>query len=593
MEPKPAIDGVDKAGHQPANERTRVALVDVLDFINRDDCEHLGLASIAACLRERTFTVDLFSIVTGESTEQLAGDHSRRYALYGFSIYPNTAFDVIRQANAIKDRYPDTLICVGGQLATAAAAEILREARSIDFCVLGDGECPVMDVAFALASGNSLDSVRSVFKRDFAIPAEQLASVELATLPLPVRDFFEFSTRRGNNTARINSSLGCAASCTFCSVNGYYDAELTARKKPVVLPVVSENSSPRPSDPASSKRKKWRARTVADVFEEICHLNRNLGVRSFVFNDASFEDPGRVGKERIRRFCGLVKESGLVLAFRCAIRAESFKSPEDEEILDLMRTSGFTHIFVGIEAGNPRDLKTFQKMATVEDNERIIGLLKRHDIDLTMGFIMLNPFSTLDGVRENHRFLVRNRAFILNHYIGKVHVYFGTSLHKDLLQAGLLADEFSYRNPYGYRFAEPGMHELDTFLEEVRSIPSVGKQTGRMYSLSYKLSELRALFPIETPPVIEEFSSICQGSASLLASYFDLPFENGDLAQARRELPAFASAVEEECKRLESFSLRLVYNRAFRDYFLGFGPKRRIQSAALKPVFEPVLPSSS
>jgi anaerobic magnesium-protoporphyrin IX monomethyl ester cyclase len=558
---------VEKTQDKPTtNINVAVVLIDVLDQQNRDDCEHVGLGGIATYLRDRSIRVDLVSFLTGEPAERLTGMESPAECIYGFSIYPNTALDVIRYASAIKARYPRSLICVGGQLASAAAAEILEDAPSIDFCVLGDGEYPMFSVVRALAGGQPIDGIPSIFTRDGRPPDTHLEPADLGALPWPARDFLPLSLRRGNRTARINSSLGCAASCTFCSVNGYYDAELAARQKstpqqislqPPPVPVFRE-----------APRKKWRARRVIDVFNEILWLNRNFNVRSFVFNDASFEDPGRVGKNRIRELCHLIQDSGLKCAFRCSFRAESF-GEEDGALLDLMRTVGFTHIFSGIEAGSADDLMVFNKMATVQDNERIIALLKAHDIDLMMGFIMLNPYSTRATILDNYGFLARHGAFVLNHYVGKVHVYFGTSIHRQLQRDGHLTRDFSYRNPFGYSFANSEIRELDILLEELRCTPVMGRQTGRMYSLSYKVSELRALFGCDAAEAVGEFRLLQERSAAILASYFETVFVRKDLGEARRGLDGFKAAIEAECKQLESYSLRLVYNPTFRNYLLG------------------------
>jgi anaerobic magnesium-protoporphyrin IX monomethyl ester cyclase len=555
------------------NPPVAVVLIDVLDLQNRDDCEHVGLGGIATYLRERSIKVDLISILTGEPADRLTEPDSLD-CVYGFSIYPNTALDVIRYADAIKARNPRSLICVGGQLASAAAAEILEDVPSIDFCVLGDGEYPMFSVVRAVAVGQPIDGIPSIFTRNGQARESHLQPADLGALPWPARDFLPLSFKRGNRTARINSSLGCAASCTFCSVNGYYNAELAARpkSKPQQIAVQPQALSTLSAAP----RKRWRARSVVDVFNEITWLNQNLNVRSFVFNDASFEDPGRLGKMRIRELCTLVQNSGLKCAFRCSFRAESFKEEEEDgPLLDLMRSTGFAHIFVGIEAGSADDLRVFDKMATVQDNERIIGVLKLHDIDLTMGFIMLNPYSTRTTTLDNYRFLVRHGAFVLNHYVGKVHVYFGTALHRQLQRDGHLSSDFFYRNPYAYSFANPEIQELDDFLEELRNTPVIARQTGRMYSLSYKISELRALFGADAAEAAAEFKLLQERSAAILASYFQTVFDRADLSEARKGLDAFKTAMEAECKRLESYSLRLVYNPTFRNYLLGDGWRQR------------------
>jgi len=547
----------------------RIGLIDVLDQLNSDDREHLGLASIAAYLRRHNIAVDLLSFVTGECSEAPSPVTLPQYDLYGFSLYPNTADEVTKYANAIKAIYPDSLVCVGGQLATAAACEILDDCSSIDFCVLGDGEDPLLRVVQAMASRQSLHLIPAILTRTSPARTVVISRTELDELSWPVRDFLPLSAKRGNRTARLNSSLGCVASCTFCSVNGYYEAELTARQSAPSRQLLVHGLPNGTSGQEPQRRKKWRARRMQDVFDEILWLNRNFGVRSFVFNDASFEDPGIIGKNRIKELCKLIKDCGTILALRCSMRAESL-THEDNCLLELMRSVGFTHIFVGIEAGNDSDLRVFNKRASVEDNERTIALLERNDIDLTMGFIMLNPYSTWSTVADNYRFLAKHRAFILSQYIGKVHVYFGTALHERLRTDRLLTSDFSYRKPFAYLFVDRKVRELDDFLEELRDNPLMDKQSGKMYTLSYTVSELRALFGSQADWAVEEFRELRLRSAAVLASYFAGPLEEGDLSRARKGLEHFNAAVAGVCEELNSFSLKLVYNRTFRDYLLRY-----------------------
>jgi anaerobic magnesium-protoporphyrin IX monomethyl ester cyclase len=554
----------------------RVALVDVLEPGNRDDREHLGLASIAATLRRLSVPVDLLSFVVGDQGPAVSSD---RYDLYGFSIYPQTAAEVSRYADALKTRQPAALVCAGGQLATAAAREILADCPSIDFCVLGDGETPISAVVRAMTDGRGIETIPSIVTRES--DRSPIARSEIAELAWPERDLLPLSVASGNLTARLNASLGCAAACTFCSVNGFFDAEMamTRRRRDAtrllqLLPGVDGGTA---MAEAPTVRKRWRARPVESVFEEILHLRRRYGIRSFVFNDASFEDPGAIGKRRIADLCALIRSSGERLAFRCSVRAESFDIA-DRLLLDSMRSTGFTNIFVGAEAGNDHDLEVFNKSARVADNERTIALFSACDIDVTLGFIMMNPYSTPERLQQNYRFLARHRASVPSHYIGTVQVYFGTSLHQRLANDDLLSG-FSYRNPYGYRYVHEEVVEIDRALQALRNLPELNELSGRMYSLGYTISTLRGLFGDDADTATAQFRAHQRSAADLLAWYFEPLFEQGSPGQVIELLPKFRDAIVQECRRLHSFRLRLLYLRAFRDYFLA----PRVEAVAATP----------
>ena len=69
--------------------------------------------------------------------------------------------------------------------------------------------------------------------------------------------------------ARIYSSRGCCANCSFCTHNCY-------------------NTS-----------KTWRGRSVKEVFDEMVDVHQKYGISVFMFNDSSIEDPGFLGKARL------------------------------------------------------------------------------------------------------------------------------------------------------------------------------------------------------------------------------------------------------------------------------------------------------
>jgi radical SAM superfamily enzyme YgiQ (UPF0313 family) len=513
-----------------------ISLVDVLDERNADDREHLGLASIAAFLRDRGIPTDLHSLLTSDPSAGHVADH---HDIVAFSIYPNTVAAVFRFAAELKAARPDLLVGAGGRLATDAAAELLADCPAIDFCVLGDGEIPMLRLAQARRAGTPPHDIPAITTRATSTP-RVLSEVDVADLPWPARDYLRASLAHGNPTARLNSSWGCVASCSFCSVNSFFARETEDRRRERdardrgALPL---------RDSAPVVRKKWRARTPEDLYREIVALETEHDIRSFVFNDPSFEDPGAIGKARIRTLCELLVAHGSRLAIRCSVRAESF-TDADADLLALMRGAGFTHIFIGIEAGNDDDLRAFRKIARVRHNSAVLDLFARSGIDTTMGFIMLNPYSTLTTLRANYDFLVRHRASKVDHFTRKVDVYWRTSLHDRLAKDGLLDPDFSYATPMAYAIRDPRTAEFDRALDPLRDDRVCGEFDGRMYHVSYTLSTLRALDPEGASRPVERFHQVSATAADLLARFFEPLFVDGDPASVERNLPALRTDLE-------------------------------------------------
>lgn len=475
----------------------RITLIDVLDDGNADDCENLGQASIAAVLRRAGYRVDLVCLSVSEAR---AGIDPGAYDIIGYSIYPNTADAVQDLARAAKLADPGVWICVGGQLATAAARQILDDCAAIDACLLGEAEETMLTLARAHAERGAIDALPAVATRTG--PPKQIARAASGSDVWPVRDLYELSRQRGNPTARMNTSRGCVANCEFCAVNGFSNA---ASRAGTSLP-------------------RWRGRDAEDIYAEIRALVEVHGVRSFVFNDASFEDAGQTGRRRVQRLCELITESGVPLAFRCSMRAENVCRHGDV-LFPAMRRAGFSNVFVGVESGSNDDLRSFAKIATVSENRRALQIAAAHDIDVTIGFIMFQPESTAAALRASCRLLAASGADKTAHYISVVDVYFGTPMHHRLARDGRLTADFSYKNPFGYAFADCDVAALSAGLAPLRDHPRLRRIDGQLYHLGYTLSALRALFGDSARPVVDRYATIRGAVAEELAGFFTPVFD--------------------------------------------------------------------
>ena len=58
-----------------------------------------------------------------------------------------------------------------------------------------------------------------------------------------------------------------------------------------------------------------------DVFQEILELHEEYGVQCFTFNDGSFEDPGKLGKQRVESLSKQIVEYPDRMSFRCFFKS--------------------------------------------------------------------------------------------------------------------------------------------------------------------------------------------------------------------------------------------------------------------------------
>jgi hypothetical protein len=117
------------------------------------------------------------------------------------------------------------------------------------------------------------------------------------------------------------------------------------------------------------------------------------------------------------------------------------------------RDRGLLTVYLGVESGSASGLKTLNKHATVEQNLRSMRILKETGVDADMGFMLLDPGSTLESVRENVAFL-REVADLGGPPICFVKTLplAGTAMEKQLAEEGRLTGDPLRPD---YRFLDP------------------------------------------------------------------------------------------------------------------------------------------
>jgi 5-methoxy-6-methylbenzimidazole methyltransferase len=394
------------------------------------NAEHLGLAYLAASLRARNIPVD---IINGELEGLTAADVVERILesgarIVGYSPVSLAMKHTLRINAAVKARHPESVAILGGHLATTCAKEILDREPLIDMVVRGDAEESFPAVVETLARGDVPADVNGLTWRDrdgVAHENPNSRNLDLDHLAPPARDGLRFLKERGAlSGARILASRGCHFNCSFCTTPVFYGRNVRFRSPQLVV-------------------------------QEMDELAAEFGISHFWFNDDLFVNGMPDNTRWIEEFCGLV--TGRDYSFRVLCRADSFRD-RNRHILPLLRDAGLVHVFLGLESGTQEGLSVYNKGTTVEKNRIAVEILKAEGIAVQIGFIMFNPYTTLDEVLESTRFLHRiGELFRFFPLTLAMSVFPGTSIAHRLKGDGLL-DAVDYREPLAcFRYQQPEM----------------------------------------------------------------------------------------------------------------------------------------
>lgn len=290
-------------------------------------------------------------------------------AVHAVYFWENTGklFDMLAEIR--KKGYPG-IICLFGFFPTLAWNDILRHAEAVDCIVVGEPEDALVELArhfFSFGAVRPSPGIAARFSGRPTLPSLRAPIEPLDRLPFPVRPGIEAA-----ETVSILASRGCYNGCSFC-----------------LVPTIDGG------------RRLWRCRSAANVLIEINDLVAQ-GKSHIYFVDPNFIGPGKSGQENAAMLADSL--AGLGITFGMETRTNDV----NKTILQRLRHSGLTSLLLGIESGNSRILQRFCKRTTVIENERAIADVRDVGIEPEIGFIMFDPMSTIEDIRENLSFLERN-----------------------------------------------------------------------------------------------------------------------------------------------------------------------------------------
>lgn len=520
--------------------RTKLNIV----VLNKDNfpVEHYGVSRIIAYLEMHKINAKLnyISFTSNTDIKDIIKNIPEEVNLLGFSLDILSAKDVYAICRQLKKERKDLIIFVGSWFASISAKFILDDCDAIDFVILGEGELTTYQIVLQFEEYDmDFEKLPHVFTRKTKTNKKH-GVVNIETMPTISREVLIKNKNRPFVSARINCSSGCIGKCSFCT---FTNINLDAKRS-------------------------WQGVCTDKIFKEVKTLNEDFNIKSFSFNDNSFEDPGLLGKQRINDFCKLVLQHKQKLHFWCYLRAETF-TQSDIELIKLMKKAGFTQVFIGIEAGNKEDLLLYNKRATEEDNYRAFQLFTDNGIDVVPGFIMINPYSDKVRLKRNFEFLVFNKIFYLKLYYSHLWVYYGTKIYEKLLDDKLLDDKYSYIHVKEYRFVDSFTSQISQFFKRNFIEDDLDKQDDDLYAFTSTIALIKAIVPAELEVYSSEISKLYNDLSETLADFFSIIYLENDIPKAEKKVNSFKNKMNEIYLEKNKIKFKILKNKNILKLFKG------------------------
>ncbi|MEF3365529.1 radical SAM protein [Methylocystis sp. 9N] len=335
---------------------------------------------------------------------------------------------------ALREAGVSAHISMGGHYPSFAYEEVLRGAPGLDSIVRFDGELTLVSLLNNLSRGADWRETAGIAFRgaDGAIHAACLREplADLDALPWPDRETINYESH-ALSTASVLGSRGCPWDCSFCSIRPFYEAQGGQLR---------------------------RLRRPDAVVDEMIDLHERRSVPVFLFQDDDFLATGRRAREWAGKIADRLVDEGYAgdIAFKISCRSDEI----DEAAIRRLMAGGLTHVYMGVESGDETSLATMNKKLGPQRHIRAGAILKSLGLSFDFGFMLMEPYSTFETIRNNIAFL---DAFVGDGWsvapFCRMLPYAGTPIRERLLSEGRLAGtEFQP----DYSFLDP---KLDIYYE--------------------------------------------------------------------------------------------------------------------------------
>jgi len=303
------------------------------------------------------------------------------------------------------------VVC-GGTHPTTMPEDVLRSGAA-DYVVRGEGEEALVELAAALERRRPLDGIANLGLmrngQPHLNPVRDLLA-DLDRLPFPDREIFDFQGILDANAgeAPFMAGRGCPYACSYCCNN--FLQRIYA-----------------------GKGRYTRFRSPELVVEELLRMRSEYRFESVYFQDDTFT----LDTRWLRRF-GELYRARVGIPYRAQARVDLV----DEEMVDLLASSGCRHLNFGIEAGDERIRReVMRRHISDEQIERAFGLARSRGIKLWSYNIIGSPG---EGEAEIRRTIEMNRRLEPDHVqVSVFNPYPGTALYEHCVAERSIAPDIA------------------------------------------------------------------------------------------------------------------------------------------------------
>lgn len=330
----------------------------------------LGILKVAAVLEQAGHTVDHLDLTGVANYEDAVRDYSGGATVFCITATTPQMPSAVRVKRLLKGKTilggpHATLIHAAAKQGNERAKQMLSELLAEFDCVVsGDGEKAIFTALFSrgLVDADDPKSILWQTSKDFTDspwPARHLVDV----------DSYHY-TVDGERALSAVFQLGCPFHCAFCGGRN------------------------------SSMLRRIRTRTSDSVIAEMMHLHEKYGINALM----AYDDELNVNKQVVE-LMHRIAATGVDWRLRGFVKAELFT----EEQAEAMYAAGFRWLLCGFESAHPKILRNIAKVATREDNTRMLRTAHKHGLKVKALMSMGHPGESEETIEATKQWLLEEK----------------------------------------------------------------------------------------------------------------------------------------------------------------------------------------
>lgn len=394
---------------------------------------YLGIRYLEAALIESGIDVDILDCpcedISLKSLCKIICENE--YTHIGISMFYYNLFNCERLLVKLAVLMPSAFIFAGGYAATLNYSGILKSSNYIDTVIIGDGETILVNLFKALQKDEDWRAVPGIaYLQNGEVhfnPPDPIEDLDL--LPFPKHTLCRYS-----KTLTLITSRGCYGNCSFCSEKKFYSY--------------------------NKYRQVIRTRSVENVVEEIEENYKTLSPLFISMCDSDFM-PGTLNRRAwIYSLLEELDARKIRVSIRVNTRANDIIYYKDD--ISWFKSMGLDSYFLGIETFNERQLELYDKKTSVQENIEAIKILQSHNVSFEMGFIIIEPYVSIEDIIENLKILKGLNVYNCLDYNQSFFTCGSTlfSIYGTKIFSRVHEDGIQSSNDRGYIFVNPEIHQF-------------------------------------------------------------------------------------------------------------------------------------